>query len=166
MCSHPHMDRQTWISPNLERGAPKAGVGTQAARVDTARDCRSICRLPSGGQPVAGECACARHGSVAGQAETHRAAHTHRRPTTLDPRVLIPWGRSRWISGPMVDLCAGGNGDLGGMRRLVPQGPCLAGVEDLALDAADAHPTSGPARGSADRAVAHPGLARAQKRRA
>jgi hypothetical protein len=58
----------------------------------------------------------------------------------------LPWCRSRWMSGPALDLGPGGDGDLGGMWHLVPPGTCLAIVEDLALHAADAHQTSGPAR--------------------
>jgi hypothetical protein len=56
----------------------------------------------------------------------------------LDPRALIPWGRSIRLSGRVLDLRPYGEGDRGGVRRLVPQGTCLPVIETLALDSADA----------------------------
>jgi transposase-like protein len=77
------------------------------------------------------------HG-VAGQAEAQGADQTRRRPMAFDPRALIPRCRSIRLSRRVLDLRPRGDGDRGGVRRLVPQGPYLTVIETLALDSPDA----------------------------
>ena len=50
----------TWLTQTLERGAPQAGAGTQATRVETVRDRGRPWRLSRRGQPVGGGVPCAR----------------------------------------------------------------------------------------------------------